>query len=59
MTKDTAIPFKKPPKEIILNFDATDDPVHGGLAQGKNYLSADSGFCRDLMMDWCDKNGMD
>jgi hypothetical protein len=28
--------FKKPPKEIILDFDATDDPVHGNQL-GKFY----------------------
>jgi len=28
--------FKKPPKEIILDFDATDDPVHGNQI-GKFY----------------------
>ena len=104
--------FKKPPKEIILDFDATDDPVHGhqlgrfyhGYYKGYCFLPlyvfcgkhllagylrpsnidgaygawsilkllsehirkvwpdvkiifrADSGFCRHLMMDWCDKN---
>lgn len=104
--------FKKPPKEIILDFDATDDPVHGDQSgrffhgyygcycflplyvfSGKHLLAAylrpsnidpasgawsilkllskrfreiwpkvriifraDSGFCRHLMMNWCDKN---
>jgi len=104
--------FKKPPKEIILDFDATDDPVHGEQVGrffhgyykhycflplyvfcGKHLLAAylrpsnidpaygawsilkllsdrfrkiwpnvkivfraDSGFCRHLMMDWCDKH---
>lgn len=104
--------FKKPPKEIILDFDATDDPVHGNqlgkfyhgyynsycflplyVFCGKHLLAAylrpanidpasgawailrllsdrlrqvwpdvkiifraDSGFCRHLMMDWCDRN---
>ena len=103
--------FKKPPKEIILDFDATDDPVHGDqigkffhgyykhycflplyVFSGKHLLAgylrpsnidaaygawgilkllskrfrevwpkvkiifrADSGFCRHLMMNWCDK----
>ena len=103
--------FKKPPKEIILDFDATDDAVygdqvgkfyHGYYKQycflplyvfcGKHLLAAylgpsnidptygawsilkllsdrlrdawpyvkiifraDSGFCRHLMMNWCDK----
>ena len=107
--------FKKPPKEIILDFDATDDPVHGDqvgkffhgyydsycflplyVFSGKHLLAgylrpsnidpaygawsilkllskrfrevwpgvkivfrADSGFCRHLMMDWCDKNDID
>lgn len=107
--------FKKPPKEIILDFDATDDPVHGDqvgkffhgyydsycflplyVFSGKHLLAgylrpsnidpaygawsilkllskrfrevwprvkivfrADSGFCRHLMMDWCDKNNID
>lgn len=103
--------FKNPPKEIILDFDATDDPVHGDqigkffhgyykhycflplyVFSGKHLLAAylrpsnidpaygawsilklltkrfrevwpdvkiifraDSGFCRHLMMNWCDK----
>lgn len=103
--------FKKPPKEIVLDFDATDDPVHGEqigrfyhgyykhycflplyVFSGKHLLAAylrpsnidpaygawsilkllskrfrevwpkvkivfraDSGFCRHLMMNWCDK----
>jgi len=103
--------FKKPPKEIVLDFDATDDPVHGDqigkffhgyykhycflplyVFSGKHLLAAylrpsnidaaygawsilkllsdrfrevwpdvkiifraDSGFCRHLMMNWCDK----
>ena len=103
--------FKKAPKQIILDFDATDDPVHGDQ-MGKFYhgyykhycflplyvfcgrhllaaylrpsnidpaygawsilkllsrrlrevwpdvkiiFRADSGFCRHLMMNWCDK----
>ena len=104
--------FKEPPKEIILDFDATDDPVHGEQTGrffhgyykhycflplyvfcGKHLLAAylrpsnidpaygawsilkllsdrfrevwpnvkiifraDSGFCRHLMMNWCDKH---
>ena len=107
--------FTKPPKELILDFDATDDPVHGNqlgkfyhgyyknycflplyVFCGKHLLAgylrpsnidaaygawsilklltdrfrevwpdvkiifrADSGFCRHLMMDWCDKNGVE
>ncbi len=107
--------FKKPPKEIILDFDATDDSVHGNqlgrfyhgyykkycflplyVFCGKHLLAgylrpsnldaaygawsilkllsdrfrqvwpdikivfrADSGFCRHLMMDWCDKNNIE
>jgi len=107
--------FKTPPKEIILDFDATDDPVHGdqigkffhGYYQKYCFLSlyvfsgrhllaaylrssnidpasgawgilkllsdrfreiwpdvkiifrADSGFCRHMMMNWCDKNNID
>ncbi len=103
--------FKKPPREIILDFDATDDPAHGDqignffhgyykhycflplyVFSGKHLLAAylrpsnigaaygawsilkllskrfrevwprvkiifraDSGFCRHLMMNWCDK----
>lgn len=103
--------FKKPPKEIILDFDATDAPVHGDqigkffngyykhycflplyVFSGKHLLAgylrpsnidgaygawsilkllskrlrevwpdvkiifrADSGFCRHLMMNWCEK----
>jgi len=106
--------FKKPPQEIILDFDATDDPVHGEqigrffhgyykhycflplyVFCGKHLLAAylrpsnidpaygawsilkllsarlrevwpkvkiifrvDSGFCRHLMMNWCDKNNI-
>ncbi len=106
--------FKKPPKELILDFDATDDSVHGkqlgrfyhGYYKGYCFLPlyvfcgkhllagylrpsnidaaygawsilkllsnrfrevwpdvklifrADSGFCRHLMMDWCDKNNI-
>ena len=33
--------FKKPPKEIVLDFDATDDPVHGDQI-GKFF----HGYCR-------------
>jgi len=107
--------FKKSPKEIILDFDATDDSVHGNqlgrfyhgyykkycflplyVFCGKHLLAgylrpsnldaaygawsilkllsdrfrqvwpdikivfrADSGFCRHLMMDWCDKNNIE
>lgn len=107
--------FKKPPKELILDFDATDDLVHGNqigrffhgyyknycflplyVFCGKHLLAgylrpsnidaaygawsilkllsdrfrqvwpdvkivfrADSGFCRHLMMDWCDKNNIE
>lgn len=107
--------FKKPPKELILDFDATDDPVHGNqlgrfyhgyykgycflplyVFCGKHLLAgylrpsnidaaygawsilkllsnrfrevwpdvkiifrADSGFCRHLMMDWCDRNNIE
>ena len=103
--------FKKPPKEIVLDFDATDDLVHGDqigkffhgyyksycflplyVFSGKHLLAAylkpsnidpaygawsilkllsrrfrevwpdvkiifraDSGFCRHLMMNWCDQ----
>lgn len=103
--------FKKPPREIVLDFDATDDPVYGDqigkffhgyykhycflplyVFCGKHLLAAylrpgnidpaygawsilkllskrfrqvwpevkiifraDSGFCRHLMMNWCDK----
>ena len=105
----------QPPKELILDFDATDDPVHGHqlgrfyhgyyngycflplyVFCGKHLLAgylrpsnidaaygswsilkllsdrfrevwpdvkiifrADSGFCRHLMMDWCDKNNIE
>ncbi len=107
--------FKKPPKKIVLDFDATDDPVHGEqmgrffhgyynhycflplyVFCGKHLLAAylrpsnidpaygawsilklltdrirqvwpdikiifraDSGFCRHLMMNWCDKNNVE
>lgn len=107
--------FQTPPKELILDFDATDDPVHGNqigrffhgyyknycflplyVFCGKHLLAsylrpsnidaaygawsilkllsdrfrqvwpnvkivfrADSGFCRHLMMDWCDKNNIE
>ncbi len=103
--------LEKPPKELILDFDATDDPVHGDqigkffngyykhycflplyVFCGKHLLAAylkpsnidpaygawsilkllskrfrevwpnvkiifraDSGFCRQSMMNWCDK----
>jgi hypothetical protein len=104
-----------PPKEIILDFDATDDPIHGDqlgrffhgyydeycylplyifcgehllcaqlrpadqdAAAGsvfklaalverirrawpevKIIVRADSGFCRERLMQWCEKNGVD
>lgn len=107
--------FKKAPQRIILDFDATDDPVHG-RQQGRFFhgyydpycflplyvfcgdqllvaylresgqdaathsaailkllvkrirrqwpavqiiVRADSGFCRDLMLTWCDRHGVD
>ena len=106
--------FKVPPREIILDFDATDDPVHGEqigrffhgyyghycflplyVFCGKHLLAAylrpsnidpafgawsilkllsdrlrevwpdvkiifraDSGFCRHMMMNWCDKHNI-
>jgi hypothetical protein len=104
--------FKKPPKELVLDFDATDDPVHGKqegrffhgyydhycflplyVFCGSHLLVAylrpsnidaakhsaaivrllakrlrtvwpkvriivrgDSGFCRQRLMNWCDRN---
>jgi len=107
--------FQEPPKEIILDFDATDDPVHGhqegrffhgyydqycflplyvfcndillvaylresGQDVAKHaaailkllvdrirlqwpavkiIVRADSGFCRDRMLTWCDRHGVD
>lgn len=36
--------FKKPPKEIILDFDATDDPVHGNQV-GRFYHGYYKGYC--------------
>ena len=36
--------FKKPPKEIILDFDATDDPVHGDQI-GKFYHGYYKHYC--------------
>lgn len=106
--------FKSPPKELILDFDPTDDPIHGhqekrfyhgyynsycylplyvfcndqllvsylrpsnidGAKHAWTILSllvkrfrqqwpevkiifrGDSGFCRDLMLRWCDKNNV-
>jgi hypothetical protein len=106
---------KKPPKKIILDFDATDDPVHGHqegyffhgyydhycflplyvfcndmllvayLRESgqdvathaaailkllvdeirrvwpnvKIIMRADSGFCRDRILSWCDRHGVD
>lgn len=61
--------FKKLPKEIILDFDATDDPAYGAWSilkllskrfrevwpDVKIIFRADSGFCSHLMMNWCDK----
>jgi len=106
---------KRPPKEIVLDFDATDDPVHG-RQEGRFFhgyydhycflplyvfcggqllcaylrpsnqdaakhsgailkllvkrirqswpntrilLRADSGFCRDRTLTWCDRHGVD
>lgn len=107
--------FDEPPKEIILDLDATDDPIHGkqegrffhGYYDGYCYLPlyvfcgdhllcarlrkadidasagsidelagivaeireawphvritvrADSGFCRESIMAWCEQNGID
>ena len=36
--------FDKPPKEIILDFDATDDPVHGDQI-GKFFHGYDKHYC--------------
>ncbi len=105
----------EPPEEIVLDFDATDDPLHGDQLGAffhgyyKHYcflplyvfcgrrllcaklrpanidasagtveelrriaahirerwpgvrilLRGDSGFCREAIMDWCEKNGVD
>ena len=107
--------FAEPPEEIILDFDATDDPVHGhqegrffhgyydrycflplyvfcndillvaylresGQDVAKHaaailkllvkrirrewpkvkiIIRADSGFCRDRILSWCDRHGVD
>jgi len=107
--------FAKAPDEIVLDLDATDDPIHGnqegrfyhGYYQGYCYLPlyifcgehllcarlrtsdidasagteeeterivnrirarwpevrivlrADSGFCREPIMDWCERSGID
>ncbi len=107
--------FKQAPKELILDFDATDDPVHGHQQgrffhgyydeycflplyvfcgdqllvaylresgqdsathaaailkllvrrirhqwpQVKIIFRADSGFCRDRILTWCDRHGVD
>ncbi len=106
---------KRPPKEIVLDLDATDDPIHGGQegrffhGYYKNYcylplyifcgddllcarlrpsnidaakgsvqelerivgqirqrwprvkivIRADSGFCREQIMSWCEDNSVD
>jgi Transposase DDE domain group 1 len=107
--------FRKPPEELILDFDATDDPVHGEQV-GRHFsgyydnycflplyvfcgeqllvaylrsakhdaalhaaailklltkrlrqawpnvrivFRADSGFCRDRLLSWCERNGVD
>lgn len=107
--------FKTPPEELVLDFDATDDPIHGhqegrffhGYYDSYCFLPlyvfcgnhllcaylrkssedvakhagailkllasrlrqcfpttriifrADSGFCRDKIMTWCDRHGVD
>lgn len=107
--------FATPPKELVLDFDATDDPVHGGQVgkyfnryydchcflplyvfcgqqllvsylrpayygaahhagailallvkrlrqawpQVKIVFRGDSGFCKPLILEWCDRNRVD
>ena len=36
--------YKKPPKEIILDFDATDDPLHGNQ-EGRFFHGYYRGYC--------------
>ena len=46
-----AIPRKS--RVIVLDFDATDDPIHGN--QEGRFFHGDSGFCRDDIMSWIEK----
>src|SRR5215216_3795911 len=46
---------ERAPDTIVLDLDATDDPVHGE----QEGLRADSGFARDELMAWCEANGVD
>ena len=63
--------FKTPPQELILDFDATDDPTHGqqdntfyvdALRQQWPDVSitfrADGGFCRHRTLSWCERNNV-
>ena len=36
--------FKKPPKEIVLDFDATDDPIHGSQ-EGRFFHGYYKNYC--------------
>src|SRR6266513_2966314 len=59
------------PKQIILDLDATDDPLHGEQEgrvvarirarwpRTRILLRADSGFAREDLMAWCEANGVD
>ena len=49
---------RQPPEEIVLDFDATDDPIHGHQL-GRIIVRGDSGFCRENLMAWCEANGVD
>ncbi|SEN45612.1 Transposase DDE domain group 1 [Vreelandella aquamarina] len=65
--------FRRPPKKpLYLYFDATDDRVHGQQL-GRHFngcynhyiflplfvFRGDSGFCRPLILNWCDRHGVD
>ncbi len=61
---------QRPPKQIILDLDATDDPLHRGDRADRPairarwphvriLLRADSGFAREALMTWCEDNRVD
>ena len=59
----------EPPEEIVLDIDATDNPLHGhqpgrffhGYYGNYCYLPLYifSGFCRESIMQWCEENDID
>ena len=64
--------FASPLRRLVLDFDATDDPVHG-MREGRFFhgyydcdcfpslyvFCGDSGFCHLRMLSWCERNRVD